>query len=293
MSDNGTVIRIRLDLAYKGTHFKGWATQPGLRTVQGLIEEALEKLCRTPIRVTVAGRTDAGVHARGQVVHADLPIERWFGFPGRSDRTPGAALVDKLGALLPSDIVVHSATEAPSGFDARFSALYRVYNYRIADRTELRDPLTADHVYWHRYPVDVELMQAAAQPLAGLRDFAAFCKPRPGATTIRELKDFSWERVTSGPDTGLVRATIVADAFCHNMVRSLVGASLDVGTGLKPVTWPAQMLASKSRVNSSAVVNPQGLTLEHVQYPPDAELASRAHAVRAMRMDEEAHDLTT
>lgn len=291
MRDNGGVIRIRIDLAYNGTDFVGWATQPNLRSVQGLLEEALERLTRQPCRVTVAGRTDAGVHSRGQVVHVDLPIERWNGFPGRSDRTPGKALVEKLNALLPRDIVVYGAVEAPQGFDARFSALYRRYNYRIADQISLRDPLTADYVYWQRYPLDVALMQAAAAPLTGLRDFAAYCKPRPGASTIRELKEFTWERVTDGPDAGLVRATIVADAFCHNMVRALVGASIDVGQGLKPVEWPAQMLASKSRVNSSAVVAPNGLTLEHVEYPADEDLAARANAVRARRMDEEAEDV--
>lgn len=286
------MIRIRIDLAYNGTDFVGWATQPNLRSVQGLIEEALERLTRQPCRVTVAGRTDAGVHSRGQVIHVDLPIDRWQGFPGRSDRTSEQALVEKLNALLPRDIVIHSAAVAAQGFDARFSALYRRYNYRIADSIALRDPLTADFVYWQRYPLDVARMQAAAAPLTGLRDFAAFCKPRPGASTIRELKEFTWERVEQGPDAGLVRATIVADAFCHNMVRALVGASIDVGQGHKPVEWPAQMLASKSRVNSSAVVAPHGLTLEHVEYPADDQLESRAIAVRARRMDEEAEDLT-
>lgn len=285
------MIRIRIDLAYNGTDFKGWAVQPNLRSVQGTLEDALERLVRATVRVTVAGRTDAGVHARGQVVHVDIPQERWNAFPGRSDRTPGAALTEKLNALLPRDIVVYGATEAPDGFDARFSALYRRYNYRIADSISLRDPLTADFVYWQKYPLDVERMQAAAQPLLGLRDFAAYCKPREGASTIRELKEFTWERVSAGPDTGLVRATIVADAFCHNMVRALVGASIDVGQGLKEVDWPAQMLQSKSRVNSSAVVGPNGLTFEHVEYPEPAELAARALAVRARRMDEEAEEI--
>ena len=282
------MIRIRIDLAYNGTDFVGWATQPGLRSVQGLLEDALARLVREPIRVTVAGRTDAGVHARGQVVHADLPRARWEGFPGRSDRTPGGALTEKLNALLPRDVVVYTCAPAPEGFDARFSALYRTYNYRIADDISLRDPLTSQFVYWQRYPLDVERMELACAPLVGLRDFAAFCKPRPGASTIRELKELRWERVTSGPDTGLVRATIVADAFCHNMVRALVGASIDVGQGLKEIDWPARMLKSKSRVNSSAVVAPNGLTLEHVAYPADDQLAARAEAIRARRMDEEA-----
>ncbi|WP_435299415.1 tRNA pseudouridine(38-40) synthase TruA [Timonella sp. A28] len=290
MRDNRGVLRVRIDLAYNGTDFVGWATQPGLRSVQGTLEEALHKLFREPLRVTVAGRTDAGVHARGQVVHVDVPETPWARLPGRSDRAPHEALVDKLNALMPRDVVVYAACIAPDGFDARFAALYRTYQYRIADSYALRDPLTADWVLWSKHPLDVDAMSRAATPLTGLRDFAAFCKPRPGATTIRELKTFMWERVTQGPDAGLVRATIVADAFCHNMVRALVGASIDVGAGLKPEEWPAQMLASKSRVNSSAVVAPHGLTLEKVAYPPHDQLAARAVAIRARRMDEEAQE---
>ncbi|MGO1315977.1 MAG: tRNA pseudouridine(38-40) synthase TruA [Cellulomonadaceae bacterium] len=283
----GDVIRVRLDLAYRGTDFAGWAVQPGLRTVQGVLEAALATLVREPVRLTVAGRTDSGVHARGQVAHVDLPRVRWEALPGRSARTPGQGLVHKLTGLLPRDLVVHRADAAPEGFDARFSALRRRYAYRVADRTELRDPLTADHVLWTSRSLDLEAMQQACAPLTGLRDFAAFCRPRPGASTIRELQELAWFRPASGPDAGLLVARVQADAFCHNMVRALVGASLAVGEGQRDVEWPARVLAGRRRDPGARVVPAHGLVLEEVVYPPDAELARRADAIRARRMDEE------
>ena len=282
-------LRVRLDLAYDGTHFAGWATQPRLRTVQGVLEEALATLLRTgPLglprpRLTVAGRTDAGVHARGQVAHVDVPRERWEKMPGRSDREPGVALCDRLAGVLPPDVVVHRAVAAPEGFDARFSALHRRYAYRVADRPDLRDPLRRDWVLWHRRPLDVEAMHRAMQPLVGLHDFAAFCKPREGATTIRELTHLSWDRPADGPDAGLVVATVQADAFCHSMVRALVGMSLAVGEGRRGADDPAAVLAGRSRSAAAGVVAARGLTLERVAYPDDAALAARAERVRARR----------
>ncbi|QAY64945.1 tRNA pseudouridine(38-40) synthase TruA [Xylanimonas allomyrinae] len=289
-------VRVRLDLGYDGTGFSGWARQPTLRTVQGAIEEGLERVLRLgPLglpapRLTVAGRTDAGVHARGQVAHVDIPLARWQALPGRSDRAPGESLVTRLAGVLPPDVVIYRARLAPAGFDARFSALYRRYAFRIADDAGLRDPLRRTHVLWHRRPLDVAAMHDAAQPLRGVRDFAAFCKPRPGATTIRELKELSWTRTADGPDAGLVVARVVADAFCHNMVRSLVGASIAVGEGRRPVAWPAEVLASRRRELNAAVVPAHGLVLEEVVYPPDADLATRATRVRALRMDEDVCD---
>ncbi|MFI2103732.1 tRNA pseudouridine(38-40) synthase TruA [Isoptericola sp. NPDC019693] len=282
-------LRVRLDLAYDGTHFAGWATQPRLRTVQGVLEDALATVLRTgPLglprpRLTVAGRTDAGVHARGQVAHLDVPRERWEEMPGRSDREPGAALADRLAGVLPPDVVVHRAAEAPAGFDARFSALHRRYAYRVADSPALRDPLRRDWVLWHRRPLDVPAMHEAMQPLVGLHDFAAFCKPREGATTIRELTRLSWDRPADGPDAGLAVATVQADAFCHSMVRALVGMSLAVGEGRRGPEDPAAVLAGRSRSAAAGVVAARGLTLEHVAYPGDDELAARAERVRAKR----------
>ncbi|HWV79364.1 MAG TPA: tRNA pseudouridine(38-40) synthase TruA [Isoptericola sp.] len=282
-------LRVRLDLAYDGTHFAGWAAQPRLRTVQRVLEDALATVLRTgPLglprpRLTVAGRTDAGVHARGQVAHVDVPRERWAELPGRSDREPGVALADRLAGVLPPDVVVHRATEAPDGFDARFSALHRRYAYRVADRPDLRDPLRRDWVLWHRRPLDVEAMHRAMQPLVGLHDFAAFCKPREGATTIRELTHLSWDRPADGPDAGLVVATVQADAFCHSMVRALVGMALAVGEGRRGIDDPAAVLAGRSRSAAAGVVAARGLTLEHVAYPDADELAARAERVRARR----------
>ncbi len=290
------MVRVRLDLAYEGTHFAGWARQPELRTVQGSLEEGLERVLRLGAlglpapRLTVAGRTDAGVHARGQVCHVDLPVSRWEALPGRSDRSPEESLVTRLAGVLPSDVVVFRASLAPEGFDARFSALSRRYAFRIADDAALRDPLRRTHVLWHRRPLDAERMNAAVQPLLGVRDFAAYCKPRPGSTTIRELQELTWTRPADGPDAGLVVARVKADAFCHNMVRALVGASIAVGEGRKPVDWPAHVLASKQRELNAAVVPAHGLTLEEVYYPADDELAGRAERIRALRMDEDVWD---
>lgn len=281
------MLRIRLELGYRGTAYYGWARQPDVISVQQTLEEALFRVTRYEgLHTVVAGRTDTGVHARRQVVHFDVPRALWEKTPGRSNRTPQATVLYKLNKILPTDIVLYSVTQAPPGFDARFSALDRTYKYRIADRVQFRDPLRSESVLWHNFDLDIERMNAAAQPLLGLHDFAAFCKAREGATTIRELKELSWERPTTGADSGLAVATIVSDAFCHNMVRALVGAVIVVGDGQKPLSWPKKMLDSRSRVNSSAVLPACGLTLHGVQYPADDQLAARAAAVRAMRMDE-------
>ncbi len=280
-------MRVRLDLAYQGTAFAGWARQPTLRTVQGTIEEGLATILRGAApRLTVAGRTDAGVHARGR--------SRTSTSRGRSGRRCPAGPTARRGRArraagrrAAGDVVVHRAAPAPAGFDARFSALHRAYTYRVADDPALRDPLRREWVLWNRRPLDVAAMDAAVRPLLGVRDFAAFCKPRPGATTIRELQHLSWSRPTDGPDAGLVVAHVRADAFCHNMVRALVGASLAVGEGRRGVGWPAELLASRRRDAGAGVVPAHGLVLEAVTYPPDAELAARADRIRAVRNEED------
>lgn len=281
MREPGETIRVRLDLAYDGTAFSGWAAQPGLRTVQGEVEAVIARVLRLPSlpRLTVAGRTDAGVHARGQVAHVDLPARAWAAPPGRSERQPGPAFAARLGAVLPSDVVVHRASPAPAGFDARFSAVWRRYAYRIADDGAARDPLTRAFVVWHRRPLDVGEMADAARGLLGAHDFAAFCRPRPGATTIRTLLDFGWTRTAAG----LVVADVRADAFCHSMVRALVGACLAVGEGRRGVDWPAEVLAACRRHPAVMVAPPHGLTLEEVGYPDDGALAARATEARAVR----------
>lgn len=282
-------VRLRLDLAYDGGAFAGWATQPGLRTVQGTLEDVLATVLGTrrrgepAPRLTVAGRTDAGVHARRQVAHLDVTPAALAAAPGRSSRDPFLALVDRLGGVLPPDLVVRAVAPAPDGFDARFSALARRYAYRVCDDLALRDPLRRGEVLWRRRPLDEAAMDEAARLLVGRHDFAAFCKPRPHATTIRTLEVFTWSRPGEGPDAGLVVATVRADAFCHSMVRSLVGASLAVGEHRRDPGWPARLLAAGVRDAAAAVVPPHGLTLEEVAYPPDDELAARAARTRARR----------
>jgi tRNA pseudouridine38-40 synthase len=273
-------LRVRLDFAYDGTDFSGWAAQPGRRTVEAELSAALTTLLRAePVRLTVAGRTDAGVHARGQVAHADLDPVTWSGVPGRSPRTPAEAAVTRLNGILPADIVVRSVREAPPGFDARFSAVRRRYLYRLCDEPARLDPLRRRDTVQSRHRLDVRAMDTAAQGLLGLADFAAFCKKREGSTTVRTLLEYSWVRL----DDGTLAATVVADAFCHSMVRALVGAVVPVGEGRRPVEWPAQVLAARRRDPAATVMPAHGLSLEEVVYPPDAELASRAEQARAVR----------
>lgn len=233
----------------------------------------------SPPLVTVAGRTDAGVHARGQVAHVDVPTAAWLGLLGRSERTPGRALVDRLAAVAPAELAVRRAGLAPDGFDARFSALWRRYAYRVADDPALRDPLRRFDVLWHRRPLDLAAMAAAGERLTGEHDFAAFCRPRPGATTIRTLLELRWERE---PD-GVAVAHARADAFCHSMVRALVGACLAVGEGRRAVDWPAEVLAAGARDSAVTVAPAHGLTLEEVRYPPAAALSHRAREARRVR----------
>lgn len=273
-------MRIRIDVAYDGSDFKGWARQPGLRTVQESLELALATALRLPaVTATCAGRTDAGVHARGQVVHVDVDDSVVVASVGRSTDPPLDALTRRLNGILPADLRVRRSVAAADGFDARFSALWRRYAYRIADATAVAgaDPLTRNHVLAWGRPLEVDAMNAASRELLGLHDFAAFCKKREGATTIRTLLDLSWER--SG---GLLVGTVRADAFCHSMVRALVGCLIAVGEGRRPVGWAAEVLAGRSR-DGVGVVPPHGLTLEEVGYPPDSELASQAETARRVR----------
>ena len=260
--------RLRLVVAYDGAPFAGFARQPDRRTVQGELEGALSRLARRPVQTVGAGRTDAGVHARGQVVHADVPSRL---DPERVRR----ALNGSLGPA----ITVREATWAPPGFDARLSARRRAYVYRIDDSGN-PDPLLRGFVLdWPR-PLDLPRMREAARPLVGEHDFAAYCRRRPGASTVRRLLSLSWVREASG----LAVAHVLADGFCHNMVRSLVGALLSVGDGHRPVEWPGAVLTTGVREPGVQVVPPHGLTLEEIRYPANpAEMAARAIETRRHR----------
>jgi tRNA pseudouridine38-40 synthase len=262
---------VRLDLAYDGSGFAGWAFQHDTRTVQGELEKALATIARRDDlpRVTVAGRTDAGVHARGQVAHVDLP----------AGLAEDPLLLRRLNGVLAHDVRVRRVMPAPEGFDARFSGLSRTYRYRVADGPEAVDPLRRhDTLAWPR-TLDLEALQEASRQLLGLHDFAAYCRRREGATTIRTLLRLEWQRDAEG----VLVATVQADAFCHSMVRSLVGALLAVGEGRRAVDWPASLLALGARANDVTVAPAYGLTLEHVEYPPDDQLAARQQVTRNLR----------
>ncbi len=281
--------RVRLDLGYDGSAFSGWARQPGLRTVQGAIEEALAVLFQraaTAPTLVVAGRTDVGVHATGQVAHLDLQADHLAILnrvrPGHERATSGAAsLTRRLNGLLgqDGDLRIDRAAVAPPGFDARFSALWRRYEYRVADEVSAHDPRRRTHTLWRQGRLDDAAMDDAARTLLGLHDFASFCKPREGATTIRTLQSFTWAR---DPD-GVLVARLQADAFCHSMVRALVGACVAVGEERLGVAEPAELRDAARRTSAFVVMPAKGLTLVEVGYPDDAELAARAQQTRARR----------
>jgi tRNA pseudouridine38-40 synthase len=267
------LVRLRLDIGYDGSDFAGWARQPSQRTVQGVIEEALGRVLRLdpPPALTVAGRTDAGVHARGQVAHVVVPAAAYAAI--------GERLPRRLAGLLPPDVRVWRVSPAPEGFDARFSALSRRYVYRVCDDPVGVDPLRRRDVLWHPRPLDLDRMNEAAALLVGEHDFAAFCRRREGATTIRRLLRYEWTR----EEPRLAAAVVEADAFCHSMVRALVGALLVVGDGRRDVRWPAEVLTAGVRDSAVNVAPAHGLSLEEIRYPDDEGLARRAQETRRVR----------
>lgn len=271
MSD---LVRLRLDVAYDGTAFSGWAVQPDRRTVAGVLTEGLRNLLghETPLGLTVAGRTDAGVHATGQVCHVDAPRDTW------SSLAP--TLIRRLAGILPPDVRVFSVREMPETFDARFSALSRRYEYRVCDTDFGAAPLRRWEILSWPRPLDLQALTEAAEGMLGEHDFAAYCRRKENATSIRELTRFDWRRE---PD-GILVATVEADAFCQAMVRSLVGALLAVGDGRRAVSWPVGLLSRTSRASEVMVAPPHGLCLVSVSYPGDAAgYAARADRTRARR----------
>ena len=292
MSDEQT-IRLRLDVSYDGTNFAGWTKQPGLRTVQGELESALTTIFQrsgSAPKLTVAGRTDAGVHATGQVAHLDLYPTQLASLDERRGQSGAESLARRLNGIagLNSDVVVRSSRIAPSGFDARFAAVWRKYEYRVEDATQPRNPLVRGFTLSYPSALDVEAMNEAATGLLGLHDWATYCKPRVGGTTIRTLQQFGWER---GVD-GILLAKVQADAFCHSMVRSLVGACIAVGEGKLTATDLIQLRDDEARTSAFKVAPAKGLTLVEVGYPPDAELTARVEQTRARRDGAAPTDLT-
>ncbi len=312
-------MRVRIDLAYDGAPFVGWARQPGQWSAQAIVEAALSVMVQRRVAVTVAGRTDAGVHARGQVAHVDFTEDEWARLleqthgggaaqvtarlnsviglllAGRlpADRIPDAALAlevpTRIGEQTPGGegrrrasllgaLSVRALTEVREDFDARFSALSRTYTYTVCDSREEWDPLRRGFELWVDTPLDVDAMQAAAAHALGLRNFLAFCKPREGASTVRELQALSVAR-----SDARVTFTVQADAFCHHMVRSLVGGLLKVGAGERSGEWFADLLDSPRREGEVVMAAPHPLVLESVEYPDESLWALRAEQTRAKR----------
>ena len=270
--------RYRIDFGYDGTDFNGFAKQPGLRTVQSELLKAIELIFGKDAKdfgMRVAGRTDAGVHAQHQVAHIDLSPAQLK----RIGRNPDVA--GRINTALPTDIRVYSFALAPSGFDARYSAAFRRYRYRIADRAAWLDPLQVRYVLELKLDLDLKLMRLAAKEMVGLHDFGAFCRPREGATTVRRLRHI---KITRNKLMGnLIEIELLGDAFCHNMVRSLVGALVAVGRGRASVLEVRDRIKSANRVGSFKVLGPQGLSLIEVGYPKDSRLALQAEKARNMR----------
>jgi tRNA pseudouridine38-40 synthase len=281
IDNGGGLVRLRLDIAYDGTDFAGWAVQAGQRTVAGVLDDALSTVFRTSVVVRAAGRTDAGVHATGQVAHVDVPADALpqaypcTARPGDSEFLP---LVRRLGRFLPQDVRVLDVARAPAGFDARFSALRRHYVYRLSTAAYGVEPHDARFVTAWPRPLDVDAVAAASRDLLGVHDFAAFCRHREGATTIRDLQRLDWSR-----DGERVTAHVTADAFCWSMVRSLVGALLAVGEHRREPGWCAALLGAQRRSSEFAAAPPHGLTLVGVDYPPDDQLEARTKVTRDLR----------
>ena len=310
-----SLVRLRMDLAYDGGGFHGWARQPGLRTVQGCIEHALSlitgvrrsggEVTHSQVvwepRLVVAGRTDTGVHASHQVAHLDVPTIVLKACKGHMGVDGVSALERRLRHLLPADIVLLGLRSAPMGFDARFSALERTYLYRVIQGGRPGDPRMRGYVLDLEATLDLQAMNEAAAECVGLHDFGSFARPNPGGTTIRKVLAAHWDLIPNvnlfetAPEqtavgylppfmeSGLTIFRIVADAFAHNMVRSLVAACIQVGLGRRSVQWFADKVAHPLREGSTGPIAARGLTLEHVAYPPDDQLAERAQAIRARR----------
>lgn len=247
--------RLKVTVAYLGTAFRGFAAQPGVQTVGGTLAEAIAKVAGHEVQITCAGRTDAGVHARGQVVHCDVSAE-----------VDPDALRRSVNRMLGPDIVARSIEEAAPGFDARRSAIGRRYAYTILNTQEPSPFLAA--IAWHiEHPLDIHALELAADPVIGEHDFSAFCRRPPdreeGEPLTRRVFDARWRALPGD----LVRFEIAAGAFCHQMVRSLVGTMVEMGRGRRKAGEMAAILRSRNRAHAASPAPPHGLCLEEVAYP--------------------------
>ncbi len=241
--------RWRLDLAYEGTGFRGYARQPGLRTIQGELEEALKTVLGDAIETAVAGRTDAGVHARDQVVSFDAEGVD----PDRLRRS--------LNGILGAEISVKEVFEVDADFDARFSAKWRRYCF-VVDQSSAADPLDRHRVWHVGRDLDVSAMRSAIAPLIGEHDFSSFCRSIEGRTNVRRVEEAAWNHLENGQLVFWIRA----NAFCQQMVRSVVGFCYDVGRGFSRAEAAESVLAARDRSAVATVAPPHGLTLWEVGY---------------------------
>jgi tRNA pseudouridine38-40 synthase len=268
---SGSATRFRLVISYDGTDFHGWAAQRDLRTVEGELAVVLRHLTGHPVELTCAGRTDAGVHARGQVAHFDSP-------------SAGELSVGRINRALPADVRVVEYSATADEFDARFAALWRRYSYTVSDDPRGPNPMQRRYQLDLPSELDIDAMNHAAADLVGEHDFTSFCKLKEHGTTIRAIEELRWERrldPTSG--LGVAVMNVRADAFCHSMVRSLAGALIPVGQGRRPRSYPREALEKRSRDAGVAVLPPHPLVLEEVGYPPEGEWADRQRRTRVVR----------
>ncbi|NBQ59835.1 MAG: tRNA pseudouridine(38-40) synthase TruA [Actinobacteria bacterium] len=264
--------RLRVDLTYDGTNFSGWAKQPNQRTIQEEFEKALTTILRTPVTTIVAGRTDAGVHAKHQVLHSDIPID------SQIDN-----LTFRLNQFLTDEIRVLRTAWAPVNFHARFTAQSRTYQYKIIDGGQVTAPLDRyDSVEWFR-KLDINLMNLGSNLLLGEHDFFAYCKFREGGSTVKNLLKFEWHR----DENSIVIGEIQANSFRYNMVRNLVGAAVCVGEGRFEPKWMKKVLDERLRVSDSYVFPAKGLTLISISYPEiDQYLDSYNQYLKQIDFDE-------
>ena len=243
-------MRLALGLEYDGTDWHGWQTQPGGNTIQDQLESALLKFTGSAHPTICAGRTDAGVHARGQVVHLDTTVDR-----------PAWNWVRGLNALLPQSIAVRWATPVADKFHARFSAKSRRYIYRILHSPN-RSPLQQRYATWFYRPLDVDLMRQVAQHFVGEHDFSAFRSSEcQAASPVRALRQFDVHQSGS-----VIEFHLTANAFLHHMVRNLVGTVVEVGRGAQTLAWAEAVLAGRDRTQAARTFPAQGLCLEQVEY---------------------------